>query len=164
MPYFLYYTIQDSDGDTSVVEIPIPTTTAVANLIGAVTAMAGLINPLTNGGLVAAGVRLEVDLSGTWGPVAALIADVQEKGEFAFRGENGFLKRLNIPAFLETLFTGAGSTKQIDLGDTDVAAFVTAMEDGFVVGGATIQPVDVRGDDLETLEYAVENWGKRRRR
>lgn len=162
MPLNVYFNIQDATGEVSTVTIPIPASTALTNIPGTVLAFAQLLAPLSDGGLVSAGVQVQVDVSGAWGATALLISDVQEKAEFAFRAVNGFLKRLNIPAFPEALFVPG--TSQVDVTEASVAAFITAMEDGVTVNATVIQPTDIHNNDLVNNEYAVENWGRRRRR
>lgn len=162
MPIVLFFTLQDGDGDKSTIEIPIPDATPLAAATALVPAAAALINPLVNGGLVSAGFTVTVDVP-AFGPVAALISDVQEKAEFVFRTAGNFVKRLNLPTFVETFFTGGGSGKEVDTTDPDVAAFVDFITDGVTVAATLVQPTDYRGDDIATLEAARQNWGKRRR-
>lgn len=159
MAVFFYFTIVDAKGDPSTVEIPFPDATPVAVFATAIPAVAALINPLVNGGLRNAGVKIEIDVP-AWGATALLVSDIQEKAEFAFRGVNGFLKRLNLPTFDEAFFVP--QSKDVDLADPDVAAFVDFMTDGITVSATLIQPTDIRGDDLVVLERARENWGRRR--
>lgn len=164
MPVILYYTLQDADGDPSTVEIPLQSSTALAQAALAVEVMWDLINPLVTGTLVAAGFKVEASIGTFTNAAANVLSDVQEKAEFAFRTVNGFLKRLNLPTFDETLFAGGGSSKEVDITDSDVLAFTAAMTAGFEAStGNTVTPVDSRNEDLVTLVSAVENWGKRRR-
>lgn len=156
----IFFTIVDAKGDTSTVTIPFPTASPLAAITAAVPAVAALINPLVTGGLRTAGFSVEIDVP-TWGPGAIIPSDVQEKAEFVFRGVNGFPKRLNLPTFDEAFFTAL--SKDVDLSDPDVTAFVDFMTDGITAGGSLVQPTDIRGDDLVTLEKATENWGKRRK-
>jgi len=162
MMFEMYFIVVDAKGDRSTVTIPIPNTVALTDLSDAVTDMAELISAVVTGGIVGAGVRIEVDVSSVVTTVAGAISDVQEKARFVFRGENGFLKSLGLPTFSEDLFVAASTA--VDLTDTNVAAFVTAMTDGYTVTSTNlISPGDVRGDDLESLESAQEAWGKARR-
>lgn len=161
MAVFLFYTVQDGKGQKSTTRIPFDDATdLLENATAVATAFAGVINPLLNGGLASAGVTAEIDLSAGWGPTALLVSDVQEKAEFAWRTVGGFIKRMNLPTFIEDFFNVGAST--VDLSDPDVVAFVNAMEDGLTVGGTLYQPTDDREEDLVSLEYATENWGKRR--
>jgi len=158
----IYVVVEDAKGDKSTVAIPIPAPTALSDIPEAVQDMTALLVPMVTGGIVGAGMRVEVDVTGVSTAVAGAVADVQEKARFVFRGANMFLKSLSIPTFPEALFV-AGSN-EVDITDTDVAAFVTAMEDGFLLSSTnTILPCDGRGDDLDDLVEAVEAWGKARR-
>jgi len=162
MAVFVFFTLQDGDGDKSTVDIPFPNSFNMANAAAVVTAVSALINPLVNGGLVSAGVRAEFDLSGTWGPGAALIADIQEQAQFLFRVVGGFPKLLNLPTFIETFFTGAGADKTVDMTATEVVDFVNFMEDGITVSSVLYQPSDYRGTDIVSTESAVQHWGRNR--
>src|SRR3972149_1428064 len=94
-------------------------------------------------------------------PVPGTTADVQEKARFVFRTVGGFFKSISLPTFVESLFS-AGS-KDVDLTDTDVAAFVTAMIAGITVASTeTVEPSDVREADITELEAASEAWGNAR--
>lgn len=165
----LYWIIQDAKGDKSRLEIQVPSGTSYDNARDFLITISETLRQLSTGGLNSAGVSFEFDLSAAngalgfagWGPVATLISDVQEKAEFIFQTAGGFLKRLNIPAFDESLFVPNSSV--VDTSDALVAEFVTAMEDGITVNATLIEPVDLRGEDLEVLTAAAENWGKRRR-
>jgi len=161
MAVSIFFNIVDAKNKSSTVEIEFPSATSAALLAALVPAVGALINPLVTGGLKSAGFKVEVDLSGTWGIGTLLLSDVQEKAEFAFRGANNFLKRLNLPTFDEDLFLP--NSQFVDTADTAVAAFIDMMTDGITVSSTLVQPTDVRGDDLETLVTARENWGKRRR-
>jgi hypothetical protein len=163
MAVFMFFTVTDGKQPkpgTSTIRIPFPDATPIGTLITGVTAVGALINPLVTGGLKSAGVAVEVDISGTWGPVAALLSDVQEKMEWGIRAANGFLKRINLPTIDEDMFVPGSAIG--DITDAAMGAFKDFLEDGIDVGGTVIQPSDVHGSDLENVEYYRENWGKRR--
>jgi|SRR5215207_391721 len=159
MPITIFYNLIDAKNQVSRVEIDVPTATATANVITLIPLVAELIQPLVAGGLQSAGFTVEVDVSAGFGPIASLAADVQEKAEFVFNVAGGFIKRLNIPTILESVFNPG--TAEVDIADPDVAAFVDFMTDG-ITSGALIAPVDSRNADITTLKVARENWGKRR--
>lgn len=163
MAVFLFYTIQDADGDKSTIDIPFPDSFDLSNALDVVEAFAGVINPLINGGLVSAGVRAEFDIHLLWGPVAMLVADIQEQAQFLFRVTGGFPKLLNLPTFIETFFTSGGADKTVDLTATEVVDFINAMEDGLVVNTVTYAPSDYRGTDIISTESAVQHWGRNRK-
>jgi len=160
---FLFYTIQDADGDKSTIEIPFPASFNLANTSAVVAAFAAVLNPLLNGGLVSAGARVEIDLSGSWGSGAMLISDIQEQAQFLFRVVGGFPKLLNLPTFIETFFNNGGADKTVDMGDADIVAFVNAMEDGLTVSSVLYQPSDYRGADIVSTESAVQHFGRNRK-
>lgn len=158
---YFFFNVVDGKGQTSTIEIPFPAATPFSVFLAGVDAVGQLINPLVTGGLKQAGVKVIIDVP-TWGTVADLNSDVQEKMEFGVRAANGFLKRLNIPTIDESMFI-VGSTEG-DLAEAAVLAFHDFLEDGITVGATLIQPTDIHGSDLVSVEYQTENWGRRRRR
>lgn len=171
MPISIYVRIADAGGptgpDTSVVSVEINSDTALANLVNTVEAFALLVEPLITGQIVAAGFNIEVPLDGVIvGAAANVFADVQEKAVFAFRTASGFLKRISIPTFAETLFTLGGAGHTVDTTDPDVAAFIDAMEDGIDLaasgGIGLVEVVDSRDDDITNLESASQLFVNRR--
>jgi len=166
MALTIFYNIADASQPkkhTSRVEIPVDPVASLTTVQGAVETMWNLINPLTTGTLQSAGFVVEADVSAFTNAAAAVLSDVQEKAEFAYRTVNGFLKKVNIPCFDETLFEAAGAGDSVDSADTDVAAFNLAMVLGIPYGvGQFLDVVNDHGEDIEDFESAVENWGKRR--
>lgn len=160
----IYFTIEDKKGDASTVSIPIGAAVSPVNAVAAVKSFAPLVGALINGRLKTAGVSMEVSVTG-FPATADVNSDVQEKGLFSFRGVNGFIKNLSLPAIKESIFS-LGS-KDIDQANSDVAAFLTAMTDGVDLtangGDTTLGASDVRGDDLTEVVEAREAWGKYRR-
>jgi hypothetical protein len=162
MPFFMWFVVEDAKGDKSTVEIPIPSTVALAGLAPAVVGMADLISDMMTGQILRAGVTLDVDISSLGLPaIAGALSDVQEKAAFIFRTVGGYLKRVTLPTIDEGIF--AAGSREVDLTNASVAAFVTAMEDGYLAGGEDIDPCDYRGDDIDALTDAREAWGRARR-
>jgi hypothetical protein len=163
MAHQITFTVADEKGDTSTITIPVPDSTALTDLPLMAQALADLLEPMVTGGLVNAFIRIVPTITG-WAAAAAADSDVQEKAEFALRTAGGFVKRLNLPTFLESLFNA--NSKDVNQADADVSAFVTALEDGIDLTGAggsgIVQPCDLREEDLTSLLYATENWGRRR--
>jgi hypothetical protein len=164
MPIYLTFSVQDEKNDISTITIPVPDSTPLTDIPYLLQAFADLLNPIVQGGLVQAAAKVVGSVTG-WNTLAAAGSDVQEKASFGIRTVTGFIKKLSIPTILESIFN-AGS-KTVDLGHTDVAALVTALETGVDISGAggsgTIQPCDAHGDDLVDVETAVEAWGKARK-
>lgn len=161
MPYTLFYVIEDPKGDKSTVNIEVPDTMALSDIPELVQVFGELIDDMIQGLIVSAGLTISVDLTSVQ-TVAAAAADVQEKVAYVFRGVNGFLKRLTIPAVIESIFLP--NSRMVDTTLPTQAAFITAMEDGVTLTSTNeVAPTDVRGDDLITLVDAREAWGRSRR-
>lgn len=164
----IFYTVADGDNDPSVFSIPIEFIDA---LDGAALAFAieygwDIINPLINGTLINAGITIQVDIAGFTNAAASAISDVQEKAEFVYRAVGGFLKRLSLPTFIETFFTGSGAGKEVDVTQSEVTAFNTLIIDGFheaLVSTDPLIPVTDHGEDIETFLEGHQAWGKNRR-
>lgn len=159
MAISVVFTISDAKGDQSTFSIPIPSSVLIDDIADFAQALADLIEPLCNGAL--RDLHFTIPVPFTPWAAAASISDIQEKARFAFRTVNGFLKHVSIPTAVESIF--AAGSRDVDLADTDVAAFVTAMVDGITVNTHDVEPCDVRDEDLTELESATEAWGKARR-
>jgi hypothetical protein len=159
------FVIEDADGDKSIVPIDF-VGAFTGDIDGLISTGWALLNPLVNGHLAGASVTLEADITGLVNSAAAAISDVQEKAEFVFNSLGGYLKRITLPTFVETLLTSSGAGKLVDVTNTDVAAFITAIESGFDDGAVTpveINPTTSHGEDITGLKTARQAWGKNRR-
>jgi len=164
----VFYTIADADGDQSVISIPVNflDTLDGAALLYAVEYGWDIIRPLLNGTLVNAGITIQMDISTFTVAAAAAISDVQEKAEFVFRAVGGFIKRISLPAFIETFFTSSGAGKLVDVTQAEVTAFNTLVTDGFeeaVVSVNPLNPVTDHDEDITTFVEGHQAWGKNRR-
>lgn len=164
----IFYTVSDADGEASVVSIPVA---FLDTLDGAALAFAveygwDIINPLLNGTLINAGITVEIDIADFTNAAAATISDVQEKAEFVYRAVGGFIKRISLPTFIETFFTGSGSGKEVDVTQSAVTAFNTLIIDGFeeaLVSTEPLTPTTDHGEDILTFVKGHQAWGKNRR-
>lgn len=164
----IFYTIADADGDQSVISIPIA---FLSTLDGDAFAFAveygwDIINPLLNGTLVNAGITIEIEIDGFTNAAAAAIADVQEKAEFVFHAVGGYLKRISLPTFIETFFTGAGAGKEVDVTQASVTAFNTLITSGFheaLVSTEPLTPTTEHGEDIDAFVVGHQAWGRNRR-
>lgn len=152
MALSILYSIQDAKGLTSTMEINIPTATTLANATTFAQAMAGLLNAVTTGVLTRIGVVLSVALPGGIRTGALTNSDTEEGARFQFRTSGGNFTAFRVPTFLETLIQS--NSRAVDLEDTDVAALVTAMEDGI----SGVNPVDKRNEDVTALTSAREQF------
>jgi hypothetical protein len=157
----LVFTLQDNKGKSSSTKIHIPTTFSLSQMLEAGTAFAQLIANLSSAKITNVSLSVGVDLSSaTIRAVAAATSDVFQKALLVAQSAVAGLKaRFNIPTLDESKVIDG--TDQIDLADADVAAVVTALEDGIVVGGVTITPRDMRGDLLSQVTLAREIFRKK---
>lgn len=146
----------DIKNSKSFTKIRVPTTFSIPQYLEFAIAMGQLLSNISAARITGASVTLAVSLSGlSLKAAAASVADVFQKGYFSFNSAaTGFRKRLRIPTFDESK-VGLGSDN-IDTLDVDVAAFITAMENGIVVTGGTISPTTERGHDLVSINEARE--------
>lgn len=168
MPMNIFYTIADGDNDPSVINIPVAAIDLVDGIDLPFIIEYGwdIINPLINGTLVNAGITMYVDIADFTNTAAAAISDVQEKAEFVYRAVGGFIKRITLPTFIETFFTGAGAGKEVDVTQSEVTAFNTLMTAGFheaLVSTDPVTPVTDHDEDLTTFVKGHQAWGKNRR-
>ena len=156
--YGLIFSIVDEKGATSTTEIRLPVTTAWADVLGMAAALPPLIDALISGAITRVGIVFDFTLTGGVKLAALAGSDVEEGARFQFRTENNFFTHLRIPTFLESLIVAG--TREVDLTDSDVAAFVTAMEDGIDLAGAApiVEPSDSRGEDIVALVSAQEQF------
>ncbi len=164
----IFYTIEDADGDQSVISIPVVFVDTLdgAGLEYAVGYGWPIINALITGHLVNAGITIEFDIAGFTNAAAGVLSDVQEKAEFVYRAVGGFVKRISLPTFDETFFTGSGAGKEVDVTQSAVTAFNTLITGGFheaLVSTDPLTPATDHGEDLTAYIKGHQAWGKNRR-
>lgn len=152
MALSIIYSIVDAKNETSTMEIAVPTGTTLAAATTFAQAMAGLINAVTTGAIRRIGVVLSVALPGGLRGGALTGSDVEEGAKFQFLTALGNYTSFRVPTFNEDLIQS--NSRAVDLEDADVAALVTAMEDG--IGGTN--PCDKRGEDVTALSFAREQF------
>lgn len=156
----VFITIQDAKGMRSTATIHIPISVVPQDALDYADLMVGLYDPMTVAEIVSAGVTLAADI-GSVG-AGAPQADAQEKGEFTFRTVNNFPFRVAISGFDENLVTA--SSQQLDIADLDMLAWIDGMITGVAVPSTeVIVACDSRGEDLITLESALERFRRRPR-
>lgn len=166
MGFSIIYSIKDAKGAVSSTEINVPASVAFADIALFAAAMATLINPLITGVITRIGVAFTLALPAGLRATATAGSDVEEGARFQWRTANGFFAGNRIPTLDESKVVAG--TRVIDLADSDVAAFVTAMTSGIdttaVGGSGTVAPSDSREEDLIALESAVEQFLSSRNR
>lgn len=109
-------------------------------------------------------------VSASWNYVPALVgglkadadvnSDVEEGALFMFQSLYPYKTRVRIPTFKESQMLE--SSKQVDVANTEVAAFIAAMVDGFDIVTLDFNPADARGEDVTALISAVDAFQKDR--
>lgn len=153
-------TFADADGDTTTRTWELPVSVTVTDVPLVAGQLMLLMAPLITGTITKASYTVEVTPPAL---VAAALSDVQELLGVAARTTNGFLKKMNLPTIDEAKVFVPGS-KEADLTDADVLAYTTALINGIDVSGVggsgVVQFSDSRGEDLTSIEYAVEEFSK----
>lgn len=163
MAFTITYSITDGKGKQSTTEVNLPSTTAFTDVLLFASQMAVLLDDMIAGRIERIGITATVDMSTLTSLIkqtAGTTSDVEEGGRFNFRTANGFFTAMRIPTFLEDkIVTG---TDVVDVADTDVAAYLTAMRTGINLtaagGSGTIQPADKRDEDIVSLDSATESF------
>lgn len=161
----IIYTIEDSSGTKGTTSVRVQDGATIAGLTGFGAGWATALNNIIRGKILGAVAHILANISGLTGNVVDEFADVEHIGKFQFITAAGVRVDCNIPALGE-LNVDADVNDELNLAIGAVSNFVTAMEDGILVSGATIQPCDVGGDSLVSLVFAREgarNSGARSR-
>jgi len=160
----MVFEIEDASGDVASTSVKVISTTTAANLVGFAAGFATALNNIIAGKILSAAAFLGVDISGLTSNVVLDDSDVEHIGKFEFLSVLGFRVKVNIPCLHETSVMPTNSDA-INQADSDVAAFIAAMEDGVSVTGALIEPCDIAESDIVSVVFAREafrNSGARR--
>lgn len=165
MPIEIVYDIEDASGDHATTSVKVGDSTSATLLAGFATGFATALNNLIGGIIRSAAAFLRVDPSSLTGNIVGVNSDVEHIGKFEFLTETGFRCKVNIPSLAEVTI-GTTTSDVMNQAETNVAAFIAAMEDGVSVTGALIQPCDVGEGDITDVVFAREafkNSGARSR-
>lgn len=157
MPVSLLFSIRDAKNRSSLVEVNLPTGTTVTAAQDMVDDLAPLIEALIRGAIDRAGICVTAALPAGLRTTPLDHSDVEEGARFIFNSVGGYTTSLRIPTIDETIILP--NSPLVDLTNTDVSAFVTAMVSG--TGGAL--PTDYRGADIISLRSAREAFQRSRR-
>lgn len=156
-------TFIDQAGKTSTMEVHFTTGLTLAQITeGLGAGLGALIDAVTVAIITAINALIPVDISGLTGNAAGALSDVEQLGEFIGGTAAGRKVIVNVPAIMNTLSTPGSD--DLDQADADVAAFISALEDGLAVTGGTVTVTDVGGDDVTavlTARERVRNSGVR---
>lgn len=162
-PIEIVGTVEDSDGDTATTLVRINDDATIAGMQGFAEAFYAAMGVLMHGAIIAANAVLRPSTSGLTSNTALAGSDIHRQGKFEFITAEGNRVKMNLPALAESVGQGAGQDS-LDMSDTEVAAFLSAMENGITVSGQLVRPCDIAGDSLVDTLFAREafkNSGKR---
>jgi len=148
----------DGKGKPSFTKIRIPTGFSISQMLEFAVAVAQLATTISVGSITRASICVGIDLSSATIKASPMAnSDIAEKGLFGWAtAVSGFRTKSWLPAFSEAMLVNASDA--VDQVDADVAAYITAMENGIVVTGGTVQPTDRRENDVVGVEYAIEKF------
>jgi len=152
----IVYTATDESGEVGTTSINVPTGFSLTQYGEFGAAMATLLDKILDGKVESADICFGVDISSLINNIPIATSDREAVGAFQFRTLQDTKVNINVPTLYE-LKVGAGSD-DIDQGDSDVAAFITAVEDGIAVTGGTVIPCDVGELDIDQIVYARESF------
>lgn len=164
MPFSLVYEIVGNvPNETATHEVKLPDTFTLANYTTFAVAMATALNNFITGKILFASLIVDVDISAlTDNATPDADSDVEEVGAFEFVTAQGNPVKYNVGGLDDALVVPF--THELDETATEVADFITMIEDGIAVTGGTISPSDVAEDDIVGLLYAEERFRKSAKR
>lgn len=160
MVWTVVLSVVDGKGALSSTEFNLPDATSHADARLMAGEMAKLIGPLVTGRITRIGLVQDVPVPGSLTAAAQLMSDVEEGARFQFETVNGFTTAMRLATFDEGKIVSG--SREVDLTDTAVTAFVNAMHSGIDLtaagGSATVAPCDKRGEDINLLVSAREQF------
>jgi hypothetical protein len=153
---------KDAKNKTSFTRVHVPTGFTIAQYITFAQDLAEAAKAITTGRITGVSVNFGLSLAGaTLTNVQNVLADVSSKALFQFTSAiAGLRAKFFIPTFDEDNLVTIG-TDDIDVADVGVAAFITAIEDGYALTGGQMTPRDKRGNDLVTNNISRELFSSR---
>jgi len=155
MAVLVSISIGAEDGDKSIPTY-LPDSTTLAQAQGFLTGFAPLIDAITGGVIQSASVSFDLTLPGGLKTDQVGDVSVHRGGLFGYRNTSPYKWSQFVPTLTESLFIG----EAVNVGDTDVGAYATAMEDGITVSGTAIQPTNEYGNDLTSNVTATQSFRK----
>ena len=153
--------ITDNDGDPANTAIHVPSGLTIAQYAAFANAYANAVDDIVLGKVDAKGtMTIPVDISGLTGNTLDPASDVEQIAAFQFIDTNGEPVDINVPGLL--LADVVAGTDGLNTADTEIAAFITLIEDG----DGTVAPSSVAEADITALVYARKETrasGRKRR-
>lgn len=159
---FATYTVQDSKGATSVMQIKFPSASDVPTLADFVATTALMINNFIRGRIISAGIGIGVDISSVGIRPAPLAgSDVEEGGRFSWSTASNTNPDFRVPT-IDEAFLVEGS-REVDVADPVVDTFVQRIIQGRTIGLTNVSPSDDHGLDIISLATAKESFQSSRK-
>jgi len=151
----------DAKGKPSFTKVRVPTGFTISGYTDFGILMAQLLANLSTCRMTGASFCVGLDLSSsTIKAIPSGLSDIAQKALFGFSTVvSGLRTKMKLPAISESKMVLGSDV--LDLSDVDVAGFISAMETGVVVTGGTIEPTDLRGNNISILDYARELFRKK---
>jgi len=155
------FKVTDNDNDPANTEIHVPSGLTIAQYAAFANAYANAMDDIVLGRVDPKGtMTIPVDISALTGNTLDPASDVEQIAAFQFLDANGEPVDINVPGLL--LADVVAGTDTLDIADTEIAAFITLIEDG----DGTVAPSSVAEADILSLIYARKETrasGKKRR-
>lgn len=154
LTYEMTYTLTDVSGESATTSIHLPTAFSLAQFTEFGRAMADLVDNIVDGLVSRCELTLHFDVTAITSNLALPGINIEEISAFQFVTAAGRPVEINVPGTNE-LHVIAGSD-ELDQSQADIAAFITAVEDGIAVTGGTITVTDIDSEDVVATVYARE--------
>jgi len=146
----------DDAGASKRANIFLPGSMTLAQIQGWSDLYIALLDAVTDGLVTGAEVTFGLTLPGGLKGSAAADSTVRRGADFTFANASRYKWGTYIPTWALSLI----DTGNINVSDTDAAAFLSAYTNGLVVSSVTYQPTNGYTDDLTTLSNAKEAFRK----
>lgn len=147
-------TFQDRDKNTSQMQLLLPDAIVIADAVAAIDGTFGaLVGALSDAVLVGYSFsRGGFDYAAVQ---AAETSDVERKGSFSFRADNGQVLRVTVPSIKNTLVVDG--TNKINEADASVAAFIDYILNGIV--GVLAPTTNAGGNPTQVINAVKTHRG-----
>ena len=143
------FAVADNDNDKANTEIHVPSGFTVAQYGTFANDYANALDDIVIGAVQPkATMTIPVDISGLTGNTVDPTSDVEQIAAFQFIDANGEPVDVNVPGLLQA--DVVAGTDGLNTADTQIAAFITLMENG----NGTIAPSSVSESDIVDTLYA----------
>lgn len=155
------FNIGDNDGDVGSTGVHVQSGASLAQYAAYAVAHAAAMDDIVLGAInPIATLSIAIDISGLTGNTLDPASDVEQIAAFQFASADGEPVDVNVPGLL--LADVVAGSDALNTADTEIAAFITLMEDG----DGTVAPCSIAESDIVATFYARKETrasGKKRR-